>query len=71
MDYKSFMLFEVVISLFILSILFLTISKIFVRNSNLDIYKTLQNMQNEFIISGKVTNRDKIILKKGNLIERY
>lgn len=65
MDYKSFMLFEVVISLFILSILFLTISKIFVRNSNLDIYKTLQNMQNEFIISGKVTNRDKIILKKG------
>ncbi|MEA3314271.1 MAG: hypothetical protein U9Q30_00245 [Campylobacterota bacterium] len=65
MDYKSFMLFEVVISLFILSIVFITISKIFVKDSNLDRYKTLQNMQNEFIVLGQVTNTDKIILKKG------
>lgn len=59
------MLFEVVVSLFILSIVFISISKIFIKDSNLDIYKTLQNMQNEFIISGKVTNTDEIKLKKG------
>ena len=63
--YKSFMLFEVVISLFILSIVFIGISKIFVVNNNLDIYKDLQNIQNEFVVFGTVTDTNEIKIEKG------
>jgi len=59
------MLFEVVISLFILSIVFIGISKIFVVNNNLDIYKDLQNIQNEFVVFGTVTDTNEIKIEKG------
>ena len=44
-----FTLFEVLVSLIILSIMLISISKLLVDNTNLEVYKKLQKDENSFI----------------------
>jgi len=53
---KGFTLFEVLVSLIILSIVLVSISKLLIENDNLNIYQQLQKDENSFILNGLVSD---------------
>jgi type II secretory pathway component PulJ len=57
---KSFTLFEVLLSLIILSIVVSGISRLYIDNDITENYYTLQKMENEFVTTGEVTNTTNI-----------
>jgi len=60
---NSFTLFEVLISLIILSVVIANISKIYTNKNTTKVYYELQNMENEFISTNHVTNTNNIKIK--------
>ncbi|MEA3384344.1 MAG: prepilin-type N-terminal cleavage/methylation domain-containing protein [Campylobacterota bacterium] len=60
---QSFTLFEVLISLVILGIVVSSISKIYTKNDTTKIYYQLQDMENEFVTTNKVTSTPDIKIK--------
>jgi len=57
---NSFTLFEVIISLIILSIVISSVVKLYTKNNSVKIYYNLEKMENEYITTKKVTNSDNI-----------
>ena len=63
MNKNSFTLFEVLVSLIILSVVISGISKLFVNNNTNKIYYELQDIENNYIENNKVNNTNNIKLK--------
>jgi Tfp pilus assembly protein PilV len=57
---KGFFLFEVIVSLVILSVVISGFSHILISNSSYSLYNKLQTMENNFYQYGKITNNNKI-----------
>jgi len=57
---KAFTLFEVLVSLVILTILLSTISKLLLENNNLEIYKQLQKDENDFVLDKTISDTEYI-----------
>lgn len=60
---KAFTLFEVLVSLVILTILLSTISKLLLENNNLEIYKQLQKDENDFVLDKTISDTEYIKFK--------
>ncbi len=60
---KSFTLFEVLVSLVILSVVISGVAKLYTKKETVTTYYELQNMENEFVSTGKVTNTTQIKIK--------
>ena len=63
MNKKSFTLFEVLVSLVILSVVISGVSKLYTKKETTETYYELQNMENEFIATKKVTSTQTIKIK--------
>lgn len=63
MSKKSFTLFEVILSLFILSITLGVVNRLFVNDHRFEEYKQLLNMENQFIKVNKIDNSENINFK--------
>lgn len=59
---NSFTLFEILISLIILSIALSSLIKIFTPNENIQTYNELQEIENQYIQNGTVLNSQNIKL---------
>ena len=57
---NSFTLFEVLVSLIVLSIVISSISKLTIDNDTTEIYYELQTLENSFISSGVVNQTENI-----------
>lgn len=63
---KGFTLFEVLISLVILGVVLTSVSKIFVKNDDIEIYYELQKIENTYIETKTIQNSENIKLKHNN-----
>lgn len=63
MEKKAFTLFEVILSLFVLSITLTSVSKIFVKSDTYEIYNKLVVLENDFMERGTVENSYNIVFK--------
>ena len=63
MKKNSFTIFEVLVSLVILSIVVSNISKLYSQKDTSKTYYELQNMENEFISTNKVSSTQNIKIK--------
>lgn len=61
---NSFTLFEVVISLVIISIALISIIKLFNNNSNINIYYKLQSIENNYIQNNTIDQYEDIRFKR-------
>lgn len=64
MQSRGFTLFEVLVSLVILSVLLLSLTKIYTQDDSIDIYYKLQNMENSYIETNTIISNEKIKLKQ-------
>ncbi len=63
MEKNAFTLFEVILSLFILSVTLTSVSKIFVQSDSYEIYNKLVVMENSFTKNKTVENTGDIVFK--------
>ena len=63
MKTKAFTLFEVLVSLVILSIMMLSLTKLYTNDDTIQTYYELQSIENEYIETDTITNSEKIKLK--------
>ncbi len=63
MKNKAFTLFEVLVSLIILSVLMFSLMKLFIKDDKIQIYYELQNIENNYIKTGHIDNSKNIKLK--------
>jgi len=61
---KAFTLFEVLVSLVILSVMLLSLTKIYTNDDTIERYYELQNIENTYIETNTITNTENIILKQ-------
>jgi len=61
---KAFTLFEVLVSLVILSAMLLSLTKIYTNDDTIERYYELQNIENTYIETNTITNTENIILKQ-------
>ncbi len=59
---KSFTLFEVIISFIILSLVLISVGKLFVDDNSIEVYYELQKIQNDYIQNSTVTQTQNIKL---------
>ncbi len=59
-EQRAFSLFEVLVSLVILSVLLVSISKLYIEKDTNSLYYELQKMENEFVTSQTITNTTNI-----------
>lgn len=64
MKTKAFTLFEVLVSLVILSAMLLSLTKIYTNDDTIERYYELQNIENTYIETNTITNTENIILKQ-------
>ncbi len=57
---KGFTLFEVLISLVILGVVLASVSKLFVKNDDIEIYYELQKIENNYIETKTIQNSENI-----------
>lgn len=60
MSKKAFTLFEVIVSLVVLSVALLMVSKLFVQTNHIEIYTQLQEAQNDYYENGVIYKSDTI-----------
>jgi len=61
---KAFTLFEVLVSLIILSVMMISVTKIYTKNDTIQRYYELQNIENNYIETKTVFNTQNIKLKQ-------
>ena len=61
---RAFTLFEVLVSLVILSVLMLSLTKLYTKDDTLETYYELQNIENRYIETGSITETENIKLKQ-------
>ena len=64
MKKKAFTLFEVLVSLIILSVMMISVTKIYTKNDTIQRYYELQNIENNYIETKTVFNTQNIKLKQ-------
>ena len=64
MKTKAFTLFEVLVSLVILSVMMLSIIKIYTQDDTIETYYELQNIENTYIETNTIPYTKNIILKQ-------
>ena len=60
MSKKAFTLFEVLISLVILGVVLASVSKLFVKNNDVEIYYELQKIENNYLETKTIQNSENI-----------
>jgi len=60
---KAFTLFEVLISLVILSVMMLSLTKLYIKDDTIQTYYELQSIENEYIETGSINSSENIKLK--------
>jgi prepilin-type N-terminal cleavage/methylation domain-containing protein len=63
MQSRGFTLFEVLVSLVILSVMMLTLTKLYKQDDSLKIYYELQNIENNYIENKIILNSENIKFK--------
>lgn len=63
MKNRGFTLFEVLVSLVILSVLMLSLTKIYTQDDTIEVYYELQNIENNYIETNTIISSEKIQLK--------
>jgi len=61
---KAFTLFEVLVSLIILSVMMISVTKIYTKDDTIQRYYELQNIENNYIETKTVFNTQNIKLKQ-------
>jgi len=64
MNPKAFTLFEVLVSLVILSVMMLSLTKLYTKDDSIQIYYELQSIENHYIETKTVKNSENIKLKQ-------
>ena len=60
---KAFTLFEVLVSLVILSVMILSLTKLYTRDDSIQTYYELQSIENSYIETGATADTENIKLK--------
>ena len=63
MKNRGFTLFEVLVSLVILSVLMLSLTKIYTQDDTIEVYYELQDIENNYIETNTIISSEKIQLK--------
>lgn len=64
MKNDGFTLFEVLVSLVIVSVMILSLTRVYTKNDTIALYYELQSIENNYIESGIVNNSENIKLKQ-------